>query len=337
MEAEFFCLTRDVLRVKLLKKLISTHIDPSITLTIHNIEEGPIDERRKLGYRYEQLMQASIPPALGLSLSVTMLDWYKSRVYIELYWSILFEGYWSEREGTSEFFEGYQTIRWLRYSANGDGLQPFLPALAIRDHMVLVPSGQSEVLERVGSEKAVDVEYDVLGVDFSDDAALDQALSSVARGLMQEIGDETRAYSRFVQGVVDVEKTAADLRVPPSLLAKAFREEVDSASAIYRLLSCDLGQKTLIQGRWTKTTLAVRNGSDKELREAMVKISGPVELLPRNIKVDLPANSLVSIDVSIRPPDPGDFPLEIAFVLQEEEVLEKWLPVHHIWVQSMAP
>lgn len=75
MKAEFFCLTGDVPRAELLKKLISTHIDPSITLTVYDIEKGY--ERWQLASRYEQLIQASIPPALGLSLLVTTLDWFQ--------------------------------------------------------------------------------------------------------------------------------------------------------------------------------------------------------------------------------------------------------------------
>jgi hypothetical protein len=255
MEAEFFCLAGDAPRAGLLKRLISDYLDPSISLTVHNIQEGPSYERGLLARRYEQLMLASIPPALGLTLSVTTMDWFEYAVYVKIYWPVLTQGYWSEMEGNAAFFEGYEVTRQLSFSYESGGLKPFFPTLAIRDRMVLMPSGQGKLLEQVGSEKSVDVKYDVLEVDFDDDAALDQALRSVAQELQQEIRHELRAYSGFVQGVVDVEKAAVNLGLPPALLAKAFMEEAHAAAAIYQLLSCDLGQKTLIQGRWTRTTL----------------------------------------------------------------------------------
>lgn len=229
--------------------------------------------------------------------------------------------------------------RRLEFWPGGRGLELFLPALAIRDHMILMPSGQSKLLEQVNSEykQAVDVIYDVFEVDFNDDAALDEAIRLVAQKLMQEIRHEMRAYSSFIQGGINVKQATTDLQLPPALLTRAFKEETDALAAVYQLLSCDLGQKTLLQGHWTKTVLVVRNEFDKEFREVMVKIAGPVELLPSNIKVDLPAHSTVSIDVSVKLPDPGDFPLEIAFAMQEDWALENWLPVHHIWVQSTAP
>ncbi len=334
MEAEFFCMTDDVPRARLMKRLISTYLDSSITLHVHDVENNP--KRGELARRYEQLMQASIPPELGLSLSVAMMDWYINRVYIQIYWPILTKGYWSEIEGSSVFFKGYEVTELLSFYRHG-GLELFFPALAIRDRMVLMPRGQGKLLEKVGSEKEVEVQYNMHEVNFSDDAALDEAIRLIAQELQQEVRHEVRAYSSFIQGVINVKQAAADLQLPPALLTRAFKEETDAIAAMYQLLSCELGQKTLLQGRWTKTVLVVRNESDKEFREVMVKIAGPVELLPRNIKVDLPAHSTVPIDVSVRPPDPGDFPLEIAFALQEDRALEDWLPVHHIWVESMAP
>jgi hypothetical protein len=312
MEAELFCMTDDVSGSTPLKRLISTYLDPSITLHVYNVERHP--ERSRLASRYEQLLQASLPPALGESLSVTTMDLYVYRVYIRIYYR-------------TEFYSFYPN----------HGLDLFLPALAIRNRMVFIPRGQGKFLEKISPKKEVGVQYDLHEWNFSDEAALTEAIRLVAQELQQEIRHEVRAYSRFIQGVINVKQAADHLQLPLALLTRAFKEETDAIAAVYQLLSCDLEQKTLLQGRWTKTVLVVRNKSDKDLRGVMVTVAGPMELLPRNIKVDLPGHSTIPIEGAVRPLDPGDFPLEIAFALQEDRALEDWLPVHHIWMKSLAP
>lgn len=312
MEAELFCMADDLAGSTLLKGLISTYLDPSITLHVYNVERYP--EPSRLASRYEQLLQASLPPALGESLSVTSMNYYAYRVYIRIYYGTKFLSFYLD-----------------------NGLEQFLPALAIRDRMVLMPQGYGKFLKKMSPLKEVGVQYNLHEWDFSDEEELTKAISLVAKELQQEIRHEVRAYSSFIQGVINVKQVADQLQLPPALLTRVFKEETDAISAMYQRLSCDLEQQTLLLGRWTKTVLVVRNESDKVFRGVTVKAVGPIELLPRNITVDLLAHSIVPIEISIRPLDPGEFPLEISFVLQEDRALEDWLPVHYIWVQSIVP
>ena len=49
MEAEIFCLDRDLPAAGMLRELLSTQVDPSITLTVHNVEEGDSSRRDPAG------------------------------------------------------------------------------------------------------------------------------------------------------------------------------------------------------------------------------------------------------------------------------------------------
>jgi hypothetical protein len=102
---------------------------------------------------------------------------------------------------------------------------------------------------------------------------------------------------------------------------------------VYNRLKCEFNLKKVSLDRWNKVMLVIANKSDMNLADLTVEISGPVQILPSRIQVNLPAQSTVEVPIAIFPQNPGDFPLEITFVQPEDKVLSDWLPVHYIWVE----
>jgi hypothetical protein len=345
MEAELYCLSRDVERAGYVGELLRRTIDDSLVISVRDLQHGGTLERDPIAYRYTQLLQATIPPEKGLHLTVSTMDFYRDRIYLGIYWPIYVQGYWSEIAGTSVYFEGYSLNRRVTcYPALGDaataperrGLELFFPALAVRGRMVMVPKGQAELLDQIGAPPlgmSQELPRDVLEVDFYDDAELREATERVARSTLAEVAQDLHSHVRqFPSETLDVGDVAAKLEVTPAILQHVIAEDV---VPLYSLLTCDLERHDFALGRWTKTGIRVGNGSDTSLEQVMVTVSGPVEARPSSIYVDVPARGDVTAEIALRPSDPGDIPLEIALVLHDHQALSEWLPPPEpVWVTS---
>jgi hypothetical protein len=97
-----------------------------------------------------------------------------------------------------------------------------------------------------------------------------------------------------------------------------------------------LDRTKITVGQWNQLTLRIRNESDIGLADLTAQVIGPVEVLPARITKTVKARSSAEVGVSVKPSDLGDFPLEITFLLPEDQVLAEWLPRHHIWLESIT-
>jgi hypothetical protein len=343
MEAEIFCLNRDLAAAEMLGELLSAKLGESITLTVHNLEEGTSWERDPLALRYTQLLQASIPPDSRISVSVTAMDWYTNRVYVRVYWPMHVAGTWEEMAGTTVFFEDYTVWRKIHcQSSPQHGSELFFPALALRNRMVLVPMGQETLLTQIGMappdfDDGV-LSRDVLEVDFSDHNAIEAAVTTLSQQLIAEIRREVIGYMAVHPGaVVDATFLSAELGVGSDLFVLSMKEE----ASVYEMLSFGLAERRFIQGRWTKTRLLIRNDSPSNIPQVRIKIEGPVKVEPAEIRLEIPPHSEVVQDISIQAADLGEFPLKIAVSLPHHEVLAPafadWLPPPtYIWLETRS-
>jgi hypothetical protein len=264
------------------------------------------------------------------------MDWYEERVYLYINWRMYALARWEDVGGTSVFFEGYTVRRSLQaLSASHKGLELFFPSLAVRDRMVLVPGGQGALLAKLGTQEAdlPDLPRDIIEVDFSDRAALERAVTTLSQQLVAEIRREVAAYMSVHHAPnLDVPTLLAELGVSQALFERSMKEE----ASVYEQVSFELGERKFIQGRWKKTGLLVRNNSSAHIAQIRITISGPAEVEPREIFVEIPAHSEVVREVSIRATGPGDFPLSIAVLQSQHEGLisafAHWLPP--IWLES---
>jgi hypothetical protein len=346
MEAELYCLTRDVAHAELVVQFLRSEIDESINLMVTDVEQGDPYAREPIAQRYAQLLQATVPPSRGLYVSVTAMDFVRDRIYLRIYWPVYVQGYWSEIAGTAVFFEGYSLQRGVSCYPQGGvtaetpekrGLELFFPALALRGRMALVPHGQSTLLDLIGAppiEMPDELPRDVIEVDFADETELRQAAVEVGRSLLAEVGQEVHSYiQQHPSRQVDFEQLANELKVTPALVKRVIDEDI---VPIYARLSAELDEQRFIQGRWTKTGLTVRNDSDYVLDDVIVTVSGPAEVRPSLITMKLGPHSESVAEVSIQLRDLGDVPLEIALVLPDHRSLSEWLPNPAVvWVECV--
>lgn len=336
MLAEFFHLTEDTVKIGPIARLLRKYVDPGIQFMASDVETGPTAARQRTLDRYRQLLHATVTPSQNLLITFTAFDWYERRVYGAIFLPAGSYGYGVDIGGMS-MLSAYYRMSNPSYAYPGrKGLEFFFPALAVRDRMVLVPVGQGNLLERTGLPKADVIRRDVLEVDFGDEVALEAAIQVMAREVRREVRRELVAYRRMSgQEDDDLEEAATHLGVTPAFIEQSLTEEGREAAVVYERVSCDLDKKTVEQGRWTRMNLVVRNDSDEALRGVAVTIKGPVEVLPGTLEVDLPARTTIEVPVAIRPPDAGDFPVEIALVARVHQDLADFLPRHHVWLESI--
>jgi hypothetical protein len=340
MDADFFYVGTPRITPARLLAMIAAHVDPSIALRAHDANTKDYRERAAIGRRYAQLLQASIPPQLSLSLNVdTDMDLMGARIYIRVYWPILIQEYWQYDGGIPVIYGGYSMQGHASFFLHNQGLTPFFPALAIRDRMVIVPEGQNRVLK--GSLEDQDalakLRPDVTEVNFSDEAKLDQAVAAVGHSLRAELRHELRAYGSFRKpGAWDLADAATHLGVTLGFLQRALEQEAPKATRLYEQLSCEFSGTEVITGCWNRVMLKIRNDSDVDLAELTAQVIGPAEVLPARISAAVKARSSTEVPVAVKPSDPGAFPLEIALLLPEDQVLADLLPRHQIWLESIT-
>lgn len=321
MNAEIFFLEEQESLVPRLKELLRTHIHPGIGVTLSEIKvPSYARDASETGRRYVKLLQASIPPEKGLKLGVHRLVTFGYRFYIEVYYVLSYPAF---RYGRSQTFGEYE----FNY---------FFPAVAVRNRMVMIPEGLGKRLQRTSETLSPFNPLEmggVLEVDFQDEAMLGEAVSQVGGRIRADFLRELRAYASYSSwGEISLPQIAQDLDVDLGFIQHSLKSEVIEA-AFYQKLTCQFDRDRLPFNRWNKVTLTIRNDSDINLSELRVEISGPAKIRPTRIQTDVPAQSSAQVFVAVMPEDVGDFPLEIVFVLSEDQLFADLLPIHHIWLQ----
>jgi hypothetical protein len=342
MDAEFFCFNEHVEAAGQLVRYVTEFVDPTIALKVQNVETPDRTERYALGRRYAQLLFASIPPEREIGIEAnTTLELFGNRIYLRMYWPILVEGYY-HYQGLDDRVRGlYWTTREARFFPYDHGLRSFLPAIAVRDQMVLVPRGQNDILEEMGSNapNQPPLQRGVIEVDFADEQEVEQAFVTIGQQLRRELRRELLAYHSFDLGQrSDLDTVSAHLGVPPSLLRHALREESDSRELIYRQLRCALVPTSIVMQRQTRVRLQVENPSALELGRLRVQLRGPtagLQIYPERVEIELPSASTASADFSIVATREGEFALEVLFLEATQDLPREMLPLQQLWLTSV--
>jgi hypothetical protein len=325
MKAELFVHAGSQDIVPVVRRLVAECIDADLPLEVNSIDTGRIADNLKIGTRYSQLLQAAIPPELGLSLGVSWLSWLGERIYLQVYWPVI-----------TVAASGY-TYDPMVVPFFPNTFDSFFPALAIRDRMVMVPRGEGRALGTVYGVMRISsaLKDDILQVNYKDEDAIRAALRTVSASLSQQLAHELTSWAAFQPpGPLNLQAAASDLEVSVNLFRRVLADRVEEITAPYKRLSGRLDKVSLPFGRWTRVTLTVTNASSVPLTGMTVSVSGPVEVLPSRVEVDVPAGS-AEIQLSIKPVDEGEFPIEITFVQASDAPFSDWLPPVNLWLESV--
>jgi hypothetical protein len=331
MDAQFFCLDRHESYGETIQGLLAASLESSVSMQVHNIDSARhLGGLTSFGELYARLLVASTPPQQRLSVEVKTYDWLGQSPYVRIYWLAH-----SNRPP-------YTWTVDVPFFEQG-GFAFFFPALAIRGRMVFVPKGQNDVLQRLGGTSPLTpwaetspYHRDVVEVDFEDQADIESAVHSLAERLCQEVDRDVEAY-RILHPKAKLADIARSLEVDIGLLERRLQEAAGRAGA-YSHLSLDLSTDTVSFGRWNRVELRISNQSTSEISNILIFVSpGPVDILPKQIGVDLAALSVTAVPLSIKPQEPGEFPLEFKLVLSSDELLERWLPSYPIWLKVAMP
>jgi hypothetical protein len=340
MDAEFFCLNAHVESAGALVRRLTRSVDPSVAMRVWNFDTEDNDERAEAGRRYTKLLHASIPPERDLSIEVNnSLQLFSQRVYIRIYWPLVVEGVY-RYPGIDGWVHGaYRTEYARQFHGGGRGLEWFLPALAVRDRMVLVPRGQNDPLEQIGTGAPEQpLERGVIEVEFADRDDVGPALDRVGRELRAELRNELLAYQSFhLSEPEDLDTVSAYLAVPPGLLRRAVREEAGARELIYRQLRVSAAPEVVTTEVQTRLSIVVENPSDIDLGTLDVQVRGPgsgFEINPERVRIQLAAGDEVRADFSVAALREGEFVLEVLFVDVDLEVPRDMLPVQQLWITS---
>lgn len=316
MNAEIFYLDDQGDLVAGLGEELRRQVYPGLEVKLQRLSSNQ-REVIEMGRRYVKLLQASIRPERGFTLDLTALEHSGYRFYIYVYYAFAYAA-------NKKFQEA--------------GLRVFFPAVAVRNRMALVPSGLGKELELSWNDQLTSPfkPLEMGGaaeVDFRNAPVLAEALVQVAQATRADLRQEIRAYASYRDpGAIELATLARDMDVDLGFLRNLFKAG-GMERAFYRQLTCELTPTKLAFGRWTRVALSVRNDSDVSLSELVVKISGPVEVRPLPVQLDVAAGSTQTVPVSLKPAERGEFPLEVVLALPEEQVFSPWLPVQHLWLE----
>jgi hypothetical protein len=316
MNAEIFYLDDDEALIAGLGEELRRQVYPGLEVQLRRLSSNQ-REVIDMGRRYVKLLQASIRPEKGFKLDLTALEQYGYRFYIYVYYAFAYAA-------NKKFQES--------------GLHVFFPAVAVRNRMALVPAGLGKELELSWNDQLASP-FKPLGVggaaevDFHDSAAVQESLAQVAQAARADLLQEIRAYASYRSpGEIELPALARDMDVDVGFLQSLFTTG-ELERAFYRQLTCELAPTKLAPGRWTRVTLTVRNDSEVSLAGLTVRISGPVEVRPLPLRLDVGAGSVQTAPVSIKPVDRGEFPLEVVLALPDDQAFSAWLPVQHVWLE----
>jgi hypothetical protein len=297
---------------------LQAQIYPGLNVTLRPITLQGEREAAELGRQYVKLLQASIRPDKGFTLDITVLEHSGYRFYIYVYYAFAYHA-------NKKFQESH--------------LRVFFPAVAVRNRMALVPAGLGKELERDWNEQLTSpfkplAMGGAAEVSFGDPAAVKEAVAQVAQTTRDDLLQEIRAYaSHHNPADIDQSTIARDLKIDVGYLQHLFATG-GIEHAFHNQLTCEIAPKKIAFDRWTKVILSVRNDSDVSLSNLQAKISGPVEILPTRIRINVPARSTASVPISLSPIRRGEFPLEIVLALPDEEAFSSWLPAQPpLWLE----
>ncbi len=337
MDAEFFCLDKHVDIAASMVRYLQSFVDPSVALRVMNTESA-WPERDEIGRRYTKLLHASVPPERELTIeAVTDMELFGSRIYLRIYWPLSFDAVYRDPDGEM-VMPPYSTIVARQFHAHGAGLDAFLPALAIRDRMVLVPKGQNETLAELGPDEASlpPMERGVIEVDFGDHAELEHAFVAIGQELRRELRNELHAYRSYhPSDQPDLDAVSAHLGVTPALLRRAIREEAEAREPVYRQLRCTLEPNTIVKDVQTRLSLTIENPSIVDLGEIRVQMRGPsngLEIYPERVPIEIPAEASVRVDLSVAAIRAGEFVVEVSLRDVDTDVPSEMLPVWQLWI-----
>ncbi len=331
MDAQFFCLDRHESYGETIRGMLAASLESSVAMQLHNIDSARhAAGLTSLGALYARLLVASTPPSQRLAVEVKTYDWLSQSPYVRIYWPV-----YSHRSP-------YIWTIDVPFFEEG-GFAFFFPALAVRGRMVLVPKGQNDQLRRLGGASpltpwAGPSEYrrDVIEVDFENRAEIESAVRSLAGKLCQEVDRDVEAY-RSLHPKANMADIARSLEVDVGFLERRLQEATTHADA-YSHLRLDVSTDTISFGRWNRVELRISNQSAAKISDVSILVSsGPIDILPKPIKADLAAHSVTAVPLSIKPQEPGEFPLEFKLVLSGDELLERWLPTYPIWLTVEVP
>lgn len=310
MKVTIFELSENESRRLLLEELFRKYLSPSISVAAEVSDAE----------RYVKLLQAAIPPAKEISLSLETLSDLHYRIYIKVYFSL----------NRSDYL--YSSRSFI-----GPDLTYLFPAVSVQDRMVFVPEGLGMRLARTPHEMpsfAPFREGGVLELDFSDEGALRNAVGLVAAWVRDDFQQNLQAYAGHHDlREVSLPKIAEDLNTDVGYIQQVLKgDEFAFERASYRSVACTIEPDRCSPGRWTKVQLRVENRSDVDLPNLLVQISGPVKIRPERIQVTVAAGETKEVPVAIRPDEPGEFPIEITFVLPEDRPFVGLVPYHHVWL-----
>jgi hypothetical protein len=341
MDAEFYCVNAHLDSVGHLLRSLNKFVDPTIAVKVMNFDPEGRTARRDLGQRYTQLLYATIPPERELSIeAVGSMELFGNRIYLRIYWPMLTEQYgWDSNVG--QYVRNLRlTTSYRQFHAGMHGLELFLPALAIRDRMVLVPKGQNKTLEGMGSNDPTQpvLQRSVIEVDFADASDIERACIQVGEELRKELRYELAAYHSYnLSDQSDFDTVSALLGVPPSLLRRAIREEADARELIYNQLSCTVEPTTIVADVQTRITIVVDNPSGVELGDLRMQVRGPssgLAINPERVALRLGANSSARADFSVVAGREGEFVLETIFLDPDFDAPRDMMPAQQIWITS---
>lgn len=316
MNAEIFYLDDQGDFVAGLGEELRRQVYPGLAVHLQRLSSNQ-REVIEMGRRYVKLLQASVRPEKGVKLDLRALEQYGYRFYIYVYYAFAYAA-------NKRFQES--------------GLHVFFPAVAVRNRMALVPSGLGRELELSWNDQLTSPfkPLEMGGaaeVSFNDGPAVKEALAQVAQATRADLLQEIRAYASYRSpGEIELPTLARDMDVDIGFLQALFKTG-GIERAFYRQLTCELTPTKLAFGRWTRVTLSVRNESEVSLSDLVVKISGPVEIRPLLLQLDVAAGSVRAVPVSLKPTDRGEFPLEVVLALADEQTFSAWLPVQHLWLE----
>jgi hypothetical protein len=325
MDAQFFCLDQHRSLGETIRCLLAASLGSSVAMQVNSTDSARhLGSLTSLGELYANLLAASIPPEQGLSVKFKTYDWLRGAPYMHsnsppYSWTVSVPYF---EEGTLAFF---------------------LPALAIRGRMALVPRGQNDVLQRLDgtsplSPWAGPSEYrrDVIEVDFQNQVDIEDAVRSLAERVRQEIDHDIGVY-RALHPKAKPADIARSLEIDIDLLEQRLREAAGRAD-VYSHLQLALSTETVSFGRWTCVELRISNESGSKVSNVSVSVpSGPVDIVPKRIELDLAALSTTVVRLSVKQEEPSEFPLEFKLALPNDDLLERWLPSYPIWLKVEIP
>ena len=314
MRAEIFHTTTQWDIVGRLRDLLCGLIYPSLSPKLYEIQLlGGVEV--ETAWRYVKLLQGAISPEKGLKLTVRELGLMGYGAYVQVYYPF------SHYTGKS-FQEGE--------------LDVFFPSIALRDRMVLVPRGVKKILERPPGEGQIFKPLEMGGVeevDFHDIGSVAAALQRVAEVVKDELLIELRAFRSVHPGEISLVDLARafgiDLGYIHHYLERDFLERITNKKIYIEFDS----QRFSVNG-WTRVVLTVRNDSDVALANVALEITGPIKIWPSKIRFDLPAGGSQSVEIAVKPDEPGKFPVEILCLTPEDIMFSDWLRPQHIWLEA---